>query len=103
YTERYADYLDLGVVEWRKAYEEHQKTGKKAVLFVMTDDTKNCDEVAEYLRGHYAELAGDATLVIHTKSNGEISEASGGKNADELEMLRKQANEIDDAGSPAKA
>jgi len=79
YTEKYADYIDLGVLEWRKAYEEHLKADKKAVLFVMTDDTKNCDEVAEYLRGNYPDLAGKAVLVIHTKSNGEISEASSGK------------------------
>ena len=49
YTEKYADYIHLGVIEWRKAYAEHEKMGKKAILFVMTDDTKNCDEVAEYL------------------------------------------------------
>ena len=24
YTEKYADYIDLGVIEWRKAYEEHR-------------------------------------------------------------------------------
>jgi type III restriction enzyme len=38
YTEKYADYLDLGVIEWRKDYEEHHKMGEKAVLFVMTDE-----------------------------------------------------------------
>ena len=32
YTEKYADYLELGVIEWRKAHEEHQKMGKKAIL-----------------------------------------------------------------------
>lgn len=103
FTEKYADYIDLGVIEWRKAYEEHQKLGKKAVLFVMTTDTKNCDEVAEYLQGRYPDLAGDATFVIHTKSNGEISEASSGKGKEELEELRKEANAIDDADNPAKA
>lgn len=41
YTEKYSDYIHLGVVEWRKAYAEHEKLGKKAILFVMTDDTKN--------------------------------------------------------------
>jgi len=69
----------------------------------MTTDTKNCDEVAEYLRGRYADLAGDATFVIHTKSNGEISEASSGKGKEELEELRKEANAIDNADNPAKA
>jgi len=102
YTEKYADYLNLGVIEWRKTFTEHEKVGKKAILFVMTDDTKNCDDVAEYLEGTYPDLK-DAVLVIHTKNNGEISEASSGKNKDDLEQLRKQANEIDDAASPWKA
>ncbi|MDP1558004.1 MAG: DEAD/DEAH box helicase family protein [Nitrosomonas sp.] len=102
YTEKYADYIDLGVIEWRKAFEEHQKLGKKAILFVMTDDTKNCDDVAEYLEGGYPELK-EAVLVIHTKNNGDISEASTGKAKEELEALRKQSNAIDDASSPFKA
>ena len=102
YTEKYSDYLDLGVIEWRKAYDEHQKMGKKAILFVMTDDTKNCDDVAAYLQGTYPELKG-AVLVIHTKSNGEISEATSGKKKEELEALRKDANAIDDPASPYKA
>ena len=103
YTEKYADYIDLGVIEWRKAYAEHEKLNKKAILFIMTDDTRNCDDVAEYLRGHYPELAGEATLVIHTKNNGEISESTTGKAKEELESLRKQANEIDNPASPCKA
>ncbi len=102
YTEKYADYINLGVIEWRKAYAEHEKLGKKAILFVMTDDTKNCDEVAAYLEGTYPELK-DAVLVIHTKNNGEISEAQSGKNKEELERLRREANEIDGPDSPYKA
>ena len=102
YTEKYTDYLDLGVIEWRKAYEEHIKVGKKAILFVMTDDTKNCDEVAEYLEGRYPDLK-NAVLVIHTKNNGEISEAQTGKKKEELDQLRKLSNEIDSLQSPYKA
>ncbi|MBW8077133.1 MAG: type III restriction endonuclease subunit R, partial [Gallionella sp.] len=101
-TERYADYLHLGVEEWRKSYAEHEKIGKKAVLFVMVDDTRNCDEVGEYLKKIAPELQ-DAVLVIHTKKNGEISEAASGKDKDELERLRKQSNEIDTWMSPDKA
>ncbi len=102
YTEKYADYLHLGVLEWRKAYEMHEKLGKKAILFVMTDDTRNCDEVAAHLESHYPDLK-DAVLVIHTKKNGEISESTTGKDKDELDLLRKQANEIDRMDSPYKA
>ena len=102
YTEKYADYLHLGVIEWRKAYAEHKKLGKKAILFVMTDDTRNCDDVAEYLEGCYPALK-DAVLVIHTKNNGEISEAQTGKAKEELEKLREQSNKIDEPDSPYKA
>ena len=42
-------------------------------------------------------------LVIHTKNNGEISEAASGKSKEELEALRKQANEIDGMDNPYKA
>jgi len=102
YTEKYADYIHLGVIEWRKAYIEHEKMGKKAILFVMTDDTRNCDDVGEYLEDHYADLK-DAVLVVHTKNNGEISESTSGKSKEELDKLRKQANEIDGMDSPYKA
>ncbi len=102
YTEKYADYLDLGVIEWRKDYEEHQKLDKKAVLFVMTDDTRNCDDVAAYLEGHYPDLK-DAVLVIHTNANGEISESTSRKNKEELDKLREEANSIDSVASRYKA
>ncbi|MBZ5641149.1 MAG: DEAD/DEAH box helicase family protein [Acidobacteriia bacterium] len=102
FTEKYADYIHLGVIEWRKAYAEHEKMGKKAILFVMTDDTHNCDDVAEYLDGTYPDLK-DAVLVIHTKSNGEISESASGKSKEELDELRKQASSIDGLDSPYKA
>ena len=101
YTEKYADYIDLGVIEWRKAYAEHEKLDKKAILFVMTDDTRNCDDVAEYLGGIILNCG--RCLVIHTKNNGEISESTTGKSKEELETLRKHANEIDDLASPYKA
>ncbi len=102
FTEKYADYLHLGVIEWRKAYAEHEKLDKKAILFVMTDDTRNCDDVANYLESHYADLK-DAVLVIHTKNNGELSESASGKDKEELDRLRRQANEIDGLDSPYKA
>ena len=102
FTEKYDDYLKLGIEEWKKSYAEHQPLGKKAVLFVMVDDTRNCDEVGAYLEKICPELQG-AVLVIHTKNNGEISEAASGKNNEELTLLRKQSNEIDSWQSPYKA
>jgi len=102
FTEKYADYLELGVIEWRKAFDAHKKFGKKAILFVMTDDTRNCDDVAYYLETRYPELK-QSVLTIQTKNNGDISEVATGKKKEELENLRKQANDIDKESNPYKA
>lgn len=101
FTEKYEDFIKLGVEEWRKTYKELEPTGKKSILFIMTDDTRNCDEVAEYLEKTYSDLKG-AVLTIHTNKSGEISESVTGKAEDELRKLREQANEIDSIESPFK-
>jgi len=99
FTEKYEDYINLGIEEWRKTSKELEPTGKKAILFIMTDDTKNCDEVQTYLEKNYAELNGKV-LTIHTNKSGDISEKVTGKAKEELDRLRKQANNIDSMESP---
>lgn len=101
FTEKWRDHINLGVEEWRKTSEELKSTGKKTILFIMTEDTKSCDEVADYLQLSYADLKG-AVLTIHTNKSGDISEVTSGKNKEELELLRKQSNEIDSWDSPFK-
>ncbi len=101
FSEKYRDYINLGVEEWRKTYETLKPMGKKSILFIMTDDTKNCDEVAEYIKISFKDLK-DAVLTIHTNKSGEISETVSGKNKEELDLLRKQANDIDSWESPFK-
>src|SRR3989344_5809671 len=89
FSEKYRDYINLGIEEWRKTYEELLKAGKKSILFIMTDDTKNCDEVAQYLEKTYPEFK-DAVLTIHTNKSGEISEAVQGNDEKELIKLPEQ-------------
>jgi type III restriction enzyme len=101
FTEKYEDFINLGVEEWKKTYKQLEPTGKKSILFIMTDDTKNCDDVAEYLKRMYPELK-DAVMTIHTNKSGEISETVSGKNDEDLKRLREQANVIDSNESPYK-
>jgi type III restriction enzyme len=103
FSQRYADYLRLGVEEWRKSFNIHWKMNKKSVLFIMTDDTKNCDDVAQWLAENYPAEFDGKVLTIHTKRNGEISESTSGKGKEELESLRKQAREIDRIDNPFRA
>ncbi len=102
FSEKYEEYLNLGIEEWRKTYKELEKAGKKSILFVMTDDTKNCDDVAEYLEKNFHEMR-NAVLTIHTNKSGDISESVKGKDEKELIELRKQANAIDGWSSKYKA
>jgi type III restriction enzyme len=102
FTERYRDFIHLGYEEWKKVYDEQIKANKKPVLFIMTDDTKNCDEVQKYLEETYSDLK-DTVLVIHTKNNGDIAESQTGKSKEELDKLRKAANQIDNLDSKYKA
>ncbi len=101
FSAKYRDYINLGIEEWRKTYETLKPMGKKSILFIMTDDTKNCDEVAEYIKTSFSDLR-DAVLTIHTNKSGDISESVTGKNKEELDLVRKQANEIDSWESPFK-
>lgn len=101
FTEKYEDFIKLGIEEWRKTYKELEPTGKKAILFIMTDDTKNCDDVTNYLEKNYSDLKG-AVLTIHTNKSGDISETVKGKDEEELRKLRQQANAIDSMESPFK-
>jgi len=101
FTEKYEDYISLGIEEWKKTSKELEPTGKKAILFIMTDDTKNCDEVQEYLEKNYSDLTGKV-LTIHTNKSGDISEKVTGKAKEELDRLRRQANDIDGLESPYK-
>ena len=96
YSEKWRDFINLGYVEWKKTYNVCKETGKKAILFIMTDDTKNCDDVSKYLENNYDDLKG-RVLTIHTNNNGEIVENENApkKTKDELQRLRIEANTID--------
>lgn len=96
-SEIYSDHIKLGFIEWAKYRDRFAGSGKKPILFVMTTTTTEADEVGEYLERTYSELT-DKVLVIHTKSNGEISETNA-KSAD-LDLLRRASREIDSSSSP---
>ncbi len=97
---RYKDCILLGVEEWRKASVEHRKMNKKAILFVMTDNTRSCDEVALYLENAFPSEFKDKVLVIHTNEKGEFSEGTNKKDKEELDRLRAAANIVDSWESP---
>jgi type III restriction enzyme len=99
--EQFADHIKLGYLEWKKLYDRLLPTGKKAILFVMTMETKDSDRVADYMEREFPDLAG-AVLVIHTNRSGEVKEPGGKRDDKELELLRQASRNIDDPNSPYK-
>lgn len=71
---RYQVYLTAGVERWREYRDQLAPLGKKPVLFVMMNSTKDADDVADYLRTKYpSEFAGECLHVIHTNRVGDVS------------------------------
>ena len=65
FSERYRQYINLGVEVWEQDYKKHQKLGKKALLFIMVDDTKNCDDVKDYLENTFPILKKSTFTVLN--------------------------------------
>jgi type III restriction enzyme len=102
FVERYRDYIHLGYLEWEQQYEA-LKSQKTPILFIMTMSTKEADQAAAFLESTYPKMK-NSVLTIHTNNSGEISETATSKKAkEELEKLRKAADDIDKDDSPYKA
>jgi len=82
--------IDAGLNLLREFKTQLQDTGRKAVLFAMTDNTRNADKVGKYLdsKGYQGKV-----LVIHTDTKGVITKKS-------LDVARKAAREIDKLDNP---
>ncbi len=94
---RYQTYLTAGVERWREYRKQLVPLGKKPILFVMMNDTRDADDVGDYLRVKYPEeFAGDRLLIIHTDTKGEVSKR-------DLDQARIVAREVDETESPVNA
>ena len=84
YVKRNQLQINTGVDVFRRFQQDFQPAGKKPVLFVMADQTRNADKVGAYLeREHRLK-----TLVIHTDTAGVITKK-------DLEQAREAARTID--------
>ncbi len=102
FVERYRDYIHLGYLEWEQHYNE-LKNHKTPILFIMTMSTREADQAAAFLESNYPVMK-NSVLTIHTNNSGEIKESTATKkDKEELEILRKAADEIDKDHSPYKA
>ena len=96
-SRKYEPYLIASVERWKEYKEQLATFGKKPVLFIMMNSTKEADDVGNWLRVKYPDLfGGKQTLVIHTDTKGEVSKK-------DLEEAREIARNVDDEDSKVNA
>ena len=110
---RFDRHLRLGYERWKISKEEWEKSGKKALLFVMCEDTEAADQITNRLNTEetFKELNGK-TINLHTNLKGKIKKVGSGANAklefvvnekqisdDDLKALRKLSRELDNNSS----
>ena len=94
---RYQAYLTAGVERWREYRDQLAGMGKRPILFVMMNSTKDADDVADYFRHTYPEeFAGESLLVIHTDNTGAVSKS-------DVDKARETARQVDEDRSPVNA
>jgi type III restriction enzyme len=111
---RYERHLRLGYERWKTSRVEWEKSGKKALLFVMCEDTTAADQIASRFNKDevFKDLNGK-TINLHTNLKGKIKKIGKGANArvefvenekeisdDDLKELRKLSRELDSNTSP---
>jgi type III restriction enzyme len=113
-SDRFQEQLMVGYARWLKSKEEWQKSGKKPLLFVMTEDTEDANQIAHRLNTDalFRELNGKTTN-LHTRLKGKVKWVGGKKTGypvfeesekeisdDDLKALRELSREIDSDENP---
>ncbi|MEK7867937.1 MAG: DEAD/DEAH box helicase family protein, partial [Candidatus Omnitrophota bacterium] len=111
---KYQHHIMMGYARWLKSKEEWEKSGKKALMFVMTEDTESASQIANKLNTDplYKELNGK-TVNLHTRLKGKLKPHGRGENIwyefienekeisdEDLKELRKLSRELDSNKSP---
>jgi len=116
---RFDHQLRLGYERWRRSKQEWEKSNKKALMFVMCEDTDAADQIAMRLNTDqtFAELNGK-TINLHTNLKGKIKYVRrGGKQIayfdeapqgsgkgsitdEDLKILRELSRKLDEDTSP---
>ncbi|MGH8593839.1 MAG: DEAD/DEAH box helicase [Gammaproteobacteria bacterium] len=111
---RYDRHLRLGYARWVKSRDEWASSGKKALLFVMCEDTDAADQITTRFNTDesFKELNGK-TINLHTNLKGKVRKVGRGANArvefvenekqisdEDLKALRELSRRLDENTSP---
>ncbi|MCK5805170.1 MAG: DEAD/DEAH box helicase family protein [Lentisphaeria bacterium] len=92
----YNEWIAIAIGRWRQHVDAYRRVGEKPILFVMAENTKDADSIAERLRREPEFKADGRVLLIHTKRNGEITKK-------DLDLARTEAKNVDQGTSRVRA
>jgi len=92
----YAEWINIALTRWQEHFEAYSKAGKKPVLFIMAENTKDANDIYESLILKDGFQKEGQVLLIHTDKTGEISKS-------DLEEARDAARSIDLPGNKIRA
>jgi type III restriction enzyme len=87
----YQEWIQIALNRWREHRDAFKKVGVKPVLFVMAQNTKDADAIAESIRRE-ADIKDNEVLVIHVAERGA---GKGEITAGDLKEAREAARSVD--------
>jgi type III restriction enzyme len=84
----YAEWINIAISRWQEHFEAYSKVGNRPVLFIMAENTRDADDIFDFLKGKEEFKGGGQLLLIHTDKTGEVSKK-------DLETAREAARSID--------
>jgi type III restriction enzyme len=99
-ADRHRDKLHAGIEKWREFRDALEPSGRRPLLFVMTENTKAADEVGQWLETQ-PDFGAGRVLTIHTNARGEILESASREK--ELDALREASRRVDAPDTPYRA
>ena len=106
-AEKYRQHLVVGYRKWKESFDEWEKSGETALLFVMCENTRASDEIAKLLNEdpYFEELNGKV-LNLHTNLKGSVNrrgefvESESRMSDTALKQLREQSRSLGSQNSP---
>lgn len=104
-AQKFRAHLMLGYKQYEWSVEEWKDSGRKPILFVMTESTQAADEVTEALNSDEFPLLKGSVINLHTKLKGKVVKGEFIVNEkqmsdDDLRAVRELASSLDDPKSP---
>lgn len=84
----FGDWINVALSRWQEHYNAYSKVAKKPVLFIMAENTRDADDIYDFLKSKAEFKGAGQLLLIHTDKTGDVSKK-------DLNQAREAARSID--------